>query len=184
MLNAAEKNNIPVVLNAVGVEGYSAENENCQLLKASLQLPCLKCVTTRDDLQTLTKGYFDENSRTSLGKVADPAVWISEAYDIIKENGANKVGIGIARGELFLDNEKKFSTQQMLDLYVGIIKTLLDNKYQVEIFTNGLTTDNDFAHKTCAKLEEEGINVDCKIPATTRDLVSIISSSFIISSTS
>lgn len=49
-----------------------------------MHLPSLIYITTRDDISTLIKGYFDNNPTIPIFNVCDPAVWISEVYNIKK----------------------------------------------------------------------------------------------------
>lgn len=174
LLNTAEKLNVPVVLNAVGVEGYSENDPKCQMLKQAMSLPALIHVSTRDDLETLVDRYYDGNPRRPVRRVADPAVWVSEAYGIVKKE-SDIIGVGIGRGLLFEDNGIALTPPDMLTLYKDIIIRLIDDGHRVEVFTNGLPADNDFADQVCASLGKEGLDVRKTYPESTHELVDIIS---------
>lgn len=174
LLQTAEKLNIPVVFNAVGVEGYSENNIKCQMLKQAMQLPALIHISTRDDLYTLVNKYYDGNPCRPVLCVADPAVWVSEVYGIVKKD-SNIIGLGIARGNLFIDNAIDFKSYELLEFYKSIIIDLVADGHTVEVFTNGLPADNDFADKVCSSLEKEGVCMRKRYPEDTLGLVKIIS---------
>lgn len=174
LLNAAEKLNVPVVFNAVGVEGYSESDPKCQMLKKAMQLPALIHVSTRDDLETLIEGYYDGNPKRPVSRVSDPAVWVSDAYGIRKKDG-DTIGIGIARDRIFVDNGIDFKPSELQELYEGIIRKLAGDGCDVEVFTNGLPADNDFADRVCGALAEEGYDISRRYPKDTHDLVDMIS---------
>ncbi|WP_289225387.1 polysaccharide pyruvyl transferase family protein [Bacteroides acidifaciens] len=174
LLNAAESLNVPVVFNAVGVEGYSDSDFKCRMLKQAMQLPALIHVSTRDDLETLAGKYYDGNPRRPLLRVSDPAVWVSEAYGI-KKKESRKIGVGVVRGGIFNDNAIDFGPVELLTLYKDVIRTLAADGCDVEVFTNGLPADNDFAEQVCASLVEDGVSVCRRYPENTHELVDIIS---------
>lgn len=78
IIEKCNKLNIPVMLSAVGVEGYDL-SDDCQELKRYINYPCVKFITTRDDIMTLKDKYLDRN--IECYKVADPAIIISEIYE-------------------------------------------------------------------------------------------------------
>lgn len=59
LLKAAKKNHVKVIFNAVGVEGYDSANSRCKELKYILRHSAFQSVTTRDDIETLRRDYFD-----------------------------------------------------------------------------------------------------------------------------
>ena len=78
IIDKCELLNIPVMFSAVGVEGYDSSAE-CQSLKWYINRACVKCITTRDDIKTLTEKYII-NNKISCAMVADPAIHISEIF--------------------------------------------------------------------------------------------------------
>lgn len=175
LLQVGERLNVPVVLNAVGVEGYSVDSIKCQKLKSAMQLPALIHISTRDDLDTLVSQYYDGNPCRPVVRVSDPAVWVSEAYGIIKKK-SKTIGIGIARGEIFQDNGIDLQPSELLRLYKEIIRKILNDGNTVEVFTNGLPADNCFADIVCEELRKNGCLVNRRYPIDPHDLVEIISS--------
>ncbi len=100
LIQAAEKLNIPVILNSVGVEGYDESDYRCRYLKRDLNRDIVKIITTRDDLDTLNNLYiYNQNIYTEL--TADPAIFTDITYNISRDNDSNIIGIGLIRGNIF-----------------------------------------------------------------------------------
>ena len=68
----ADARGVPVVINAVGVEGYDASDPECRLLKDALNRPCVRSVTTRDDYRMLCENYIVKPA-SSVQAGCDPA---------------------------------------------------------------------------------------------------------------
>lgn len=175
LLDAADLYGIPVVFNAVGIEGYDAANPRCVRLKSALHKRALRHITTRDDIETLRNLYFDGNPSIPCLKVADPAVWAAEAYGVTKKE-SNLVGIGIGRAELFHDNGKVYSGEQFFNFYCRLVEELSGQGFSVELFTNGLEYDNEFAYKICEELKRRTIIVKLRTPQVPEEMLNIISS--------
>lgn len=179
LLKVAQKKKISVAFNAIGVEGYDPMSTRCMCIKASIteavKSGTLKYISTRDDIETLMK-YIPCEYRSFCQKVADPAVWIADAFNI-KRQTTNTVGIGVIRGNIFLDYGINFSSEALFELYVNLVKDLLKTGIaSVELFTNGQFADNLFAKQIYQSLKGEGYCVSLKIPSSAEDLVRTISS--------
>src|SRR3954447_13160765 len=70
LIDAAERLGVPIVLNALGVEGYDKNDPRCQILKQALNNPAVKVITTRDDIDTLRNLYLKGNQKVVSRKVA------------------------------------------------------------------------------------------------------------------
>ncbi|NLE64289.1 MAG: polysaccharide pyruvyl transferase family protein [Bacteroidales bacterium] len=177
ILKVTNKNNIPVMFSAVGIEGYNQFNKDCLLLRKALQQKCVKMITTRDDLDLLQKHYCLD---IPTAKVADPVYGISKLIPKhIKRNNPKVIGLGVVRENLFINNNISFSKKDMLLLWKSLFDALKNSNYECKIFCNGLKADYQFGLDL---LEYMGIP-DSKIndylvpcPKTTNDLVDIISS--------
>ena len=174
ILKIAKAKGIPVALNAVGIEGYDSTDERCMELKKHLNSPILKYISTRDDLQTLTKDYLDGNTRTLCERVADPAVWSAECFGTHRDESSNVVGIGVARGDIFKDYGRNFTAGEMINLYEKMVYSFLNKGFRVELFTNGLNLDNEFLEKVMARLSNTGVKK--RIPVSAKELVETIAS--------
>ena len=175
LLQAAHKELIPVVINAVGVEGYDAANSRCLELKRTLHLPALKKITTRDDLKTLRDKYLGANSNILCKLVSDAAVWAAETYGVEKNKSTDTIGIGVCREDMLMAHGYGISASEFFTFYEQLVRRLLLGGQKVELFTNGLPEDNITALKLQNKLEETGIVISFKQPNSPKDLVTIVS---------
>ncbi len=181
IINIASRKNISVFFNAVGVEGYDENDKKCQILKESLNKPCVKLITVRDDIDLLQKKYIEkDNNSVSSYKVADPAVFTQSVFKISKQNNSKIIGIGLIRSEIFKDNDVFFSKHQLLSLYVDLIKLIQSYGLKFQLFINGFDNDLELLDEICiaCNLDKNSI----KIPKNEVELVRIISEfNFVIS---
>lgn len=174
IIEVCEKLGIDVLFNSVGIENYSQKDKRCQRLKKALNKSCVKMITTRDDVELL-KNHYIENSNIQTEKVADPAVW---SYQTYAENIGEKsevIGLGVIRSGIFQDNNIQLSEEKQLKLWSNIIDELEKKGYTWELFTNGLSSDYEFAHKI---LEVKRIKSEEKLvdmPKNGEELIHIIS---------
>lgn len=174
LIEVAEALNIPIVINAVGIEGYDESDVRCQILKKALNRSIVKSITTRDDLATLEKCYIDsERGRASVAKVADPAVYTNEVYRQQKKQ-STVYGIGLVRGGIFLDNGKNVSPKRLAKFYAEIIKEMESRGIVYQLFTNGLPSDVELLPLIKDQLNRQDLNVI--EPETDNALVETIAS--------
>ncbi len=167
----ANNKNIPICLNAVGVEGYDEKNIKCRMLKKALNRKCVKMITIRDDIEKLNKYIVCKDIITK--KVSDPAVYTNRTYNIEKNKNSEIIGLGVCRSNLFIDNDINYNEENLLNLWKNIIDTLDRNKIKWKIYTNGLEDDNKFAIKLINKLKLDEHNL--VIPNSPEELVKIVS---------
>ncbi len=151
ILEEADTLQIPVFLNAVGVEGYDEEDERCQRLKAALQLSCVKGITCRDDIDTLQKDYLPE-STIPISAVPDVAVFSKSVYagQLQKKPKRQQplIGLGITREQLFSDyGNEEINKDYLLQFWKDVTQLLEEKGYAWRVFTNGLNRDEVFATK-------------------------------------
>jgi polysaccharide pyruvyl transferase WcaK-like protein len=175
LISVAEKHHIPVVLNAVGVESYDENNEKCQILKKALNKTAVKAITTRDDIDTLSRKYLDGNKNIFCQKVADSAVWASTVYDVDKDKNSDIVGVGLVRGEIFRDNEIPLSRNQVIETYVGIFSELEKRNIKWKAFTNGLPKDLELADEIFKQIGKPTETKNILTPKKSKDLIEIVS---------
>lgn len=175
LCKACDIANIPLIINAVGIEGYDEDNAICRMIEKSLCLPSLKYISTRDDLDTLKNGYLKHSVSVKCEKVADPAVWASEAYNIKKNTASKCIGVGIARAGLFKANDINISGEHIFSLYRLIVLELTKRGYEVQLFTNGLLSDNRMAEKLRDSLLVDGFEFSLNVPRNDEELVKILS---------
>ena len=179
LLKAAKSKNAKVVFNSVGIEGYDETSPKCQILKRAIldaiQSNTLIYFSTRDDIDTLQQKYLNKSQQIPCLQVADPAVWCAEAFNIHKKNDSQTIGIGIIRGNIFIDNDIPYDSKKLFQLYISIAQKLYQKKIVISLFTNGLPSDNIFAQKIQKRLQAENIPCELKIPTTPYELIHIIS---------
>lgn len=170
----AQKYNVPVMLNAVGIEGYDEKDPRCLQIEEALRQPCVKVISVRDDIVCLKENY-NLNSKTRIRAVYDPAIWSEETYHNILGERQDKgyIGLGIARNSLFCDyGITSINREYLTELWKNIVLLLEQRGYQWKIFTNGLEQDERFAKQI---LEEVGHGNKYKEPLNASMLISQIS---------
>lgn len=175
LIEVANRKNIPVIFNAIGVEGFDENDEKCLMLKNAINLPCVKAISTRDDIQTLKDRYI-VNSQIRVNKVADSATWAEHVYNI-KEKRTDYVGLGVIREGVFESNGINIERQQIFELWKNIISELEKRNIKWKIFTNGWSSDMKFAINLMKylKREDEIERLVIKEPTTAKELVTTIS---------
>lgn len=179
LLKIAEQKKAKVVFNSLGVEGYDENSPQCQMLKQAIQQAIqsktLVYFTTRDDIDTLKTKYLDNVPLIPCMRVADPAVWCADAYNIAPKKNNDTIGIGIIRDNIFSDYNIPYTADQLTQLYIDIIKELIRQNEKICLFTNGLEYDNVFALQIQRMLQEQNIHCNLQIPQTPDELITIIS---------
>lgn len=138
----AQKHSIPVMLNAVGVEGYDTSSLPCQQLKKALNRPCVKVVTTRDNIALLDDKYIvSDGIRTR--RVPDPALWVDE---IFKPTAIQNhcIGLSVARSNIFVEHGIEVSGKDLCRLWKEITDELDKMDIRWKYFCNGTFSDFEF----------------------------------------
>jgi len=176
IINYAQEHDIPVFLNSVGVEGYDEQDERCLLLKNALNLPCVKGITIRDDIEGYLKNYF-ENKKIKVVKVVDSAVVAENVYEITPKTKSKTIGLGIIRDQIFPNyGIEEITKEHQIEFWVDLTKKIENAGYKWQFFTNGLYLDEEFAQEI---LEAMGLKGDERYLAPrvsqTKQLVELIS---------
>lgn len=167
----AQKHEVPVFLNCVGVEGYDEQDPRCLQLVEAINQPCVKMITVRDDIACLKEHYI-ENERIRVREVFDPALYSEETYKTIKCDLDETIGLGIAREDLYKDyGITSIDRNYLIKFWKDVISLLEQKGYRWEIFTNGLDTDEAFAQII---LDEVGHGKKIRQPFNARELISQI----------
>lgn len=155
LLEAAQRYGVPVLLSGIGVEAFHGEDEKSIRLRDALNLPCVKCMTVRDDIETLRRDYIT-NPEIELLPVYDVAVWSKMVYkDALRGmkpiQKRKVIGLGVVREKLFADyGNPQIDRQVQLDFWKGVIDCLEEEGLPWEIFTNGDSYDELFAREVLA----------------------------------
>ena len=151
-VKVANEYNIPVAYQACGVEGYNDKYFGCKRLIEAINAPNVQYVSTRDDLKTLETKYKKRDDLVTK-YAADSAVWAAEMLGIQKKDDAQVIGLGIARGDIFTEYGVKFNEDQLLHLYVDMIKSITRRGIQCKLFCNGFGPDYKFGKKILKVLD-------------------------------
>ena len=153
IVKIAEKNNIPVMMNGVGIEGYDENDIRCQRLKKAINKDCMKVITTRDDIDTLQNKYI-VNPNTLTARVGDPAFWVPECYSVKKsKHHSDTIGINIIRGKVYQAYGNTLSEFQLLNFYKRLIEEIEEKGWKWVLFSNGMKADQVFGKKLLQALD-------------------------------
>lgn len=173
MITFATKRKIPVMLSTVGIEAYDEENSECLRVKNAINKECVKLITTWDDIRTLKDCYIENKSIISE-KVADLACSYADYYKLSIEH-LKYIGLGMARKNLFWDNEVDIIEQDLLELWKNICIELSERGYKYRIFTNGTIPDFNFVENFYKYMEWDiSMNPPIKRPLSTHELADTI----------
>lgn len=170
----ANKKRIPVIFNAVGVEGYDENRTECMILKNAINRKCVKFFSTRDDINLLNDKYIYRNIPTYL--VADSAVWTKETYKV-KKKKSNIIGIGVIRPNIFEKYLYSVKEETLLKMFSQTIRKLKKLGYEVKLFTNGAISDQKFIEqlKDYMKLGKSFDKMVETRPEKAQELIDLIS---------
>lgn len=157
ILNTARKRDIPVMMNAVGVEGYSETDIRCQRLKRILNFNNVKVITTRDDIDTLNDHYMT-NADTVTERVGDPVFWLRD-MDIIDKGierdtdpSRNRIGINLINPNNFSVYGGSISRHAVVNFYRNLIAELQRLDADFYLFSNGMKVDQTFGQSLVASM--------------------------------
>lgn len=173
ILKIAEKNNIPVMMNGVGIEGYDETDIRCQRLKAAINKDCMKVITTRDDIDTL-KNLYIENPKIQIARVGDPALWVPECYALNRTGHNNIVGVNIIRGRVYQAYGNTLSEFQLLNFYKKLIQSIEEKGWEWVLFSNGMKADQAFGAKLLKALECDNPQKMLPAPQNTMEFLKMI----------
>ncbi|GAA1865768.1 polysaccharide pyruvyl transferase family protein [Brevibacterium marinum] len=148
-LELAAEYEVPVLFSSVGVEPYSSTDPKSQQLKQALELPVVRQITTRDDIES-TRRYV-EATDTPTALVADPAVFADSVFDIEPKTRATSdastgrcIGLAVTRAGIFKDNGIEFNEADQRKFWLDIIAELEARGDDYRIFTTGHFSDEMF----------------------------------------
>ncbi|MCQ2516602.1 MAG: polysaccharide pyruvyl transferase family protein [Saccharofermentans sp.] len=157
LLEVAKELNLPVMLNAIGIEQYNEKDQRCIHLINTINHSTIKCITTRDDIYKLQNHFVTSDSiKTDL--VADPVWWLKEVYEKPSSIPKDTIGINLLQGTQFLQyGEHYLEESELLDLYMNIAMELSRRGHKWCFFCNGMQSDYEFGVKILQKM---GLNSD------------------------
>lgn len=169
LIKIAEKLNIMVTFNSVGIEsGYDESYNTCKLVKKFLNSENVKQITTRDDFTTLKKYVF--NQQTIIEKTADSAVWYKELFNVKELNTEKVLGIGVISPEKYNQYSEDNRSQSYIKLIYDFVNLLVEKKVKFRLFTNGHDMDQVFLEEIAKNLNLDNSYI-CKRPAHYSEIV-------------
>lgn len=147
ILETARERNIPVMMNAVGVEGYSETDIRCQRLKRALNFDNVRVITTRDDIDTLNDHYMS-GTRIVTERVGDPVFWLNDMGIVDRgaesSRGPGGIGINLINPQNFSVYGGRISPDEVVNFYRALIVELQRRDADFFLFSNGMTVDQAF----------------------------------------
>lgn len=146
IISIAQKNRVPVMMNAVGVEGYSDEDIRCQKLKLALNSDVVKVITTRDDIETLNSSYIAREGIVT-DRVGDPVFWLPEMNIVEgtkRRAGSSRIGINLINPNNFSTYGGAATRDSIVNFYCNLIAELQARDADFCLFSNGMTVDQRF----------------------------------------
>ncbi len=172
VVEICEKNDIPVMLSAVGIEGFDIDDYRCARLKQTLQSPCIHTVTTRDFIEIL-EGDYAVSDPVHTALVGDPAFWIPECYAAAKQDSAT-IGVNVIRPDIYTAYDNKLTPAELEAFYIGLLSALDAKEADWVLFSNGMKSDHEFGLKLLDALGKPS-SLLLPPPQTAREMVGIIS---------
>ena len=169
------RNRVPVIVNAVGVEGFDSKNTVCNLMRWCLNNDAVKAITTREETQFIEKFYINGNTEKKYyGCCYDPAIFASRLISARNEDRRNVIGIGLMRRGPFYDiSANKNYSDELVSFYAFLAKKFDTGGIAYEFFTNG--HDADLALKDAIE-DRIGHKINVRIPKEPIQLIEIINS--------
>lgn len=178
----ASKAGIPVFMNAMSIQKFSASDYRAKILADAVSMPCVKMITTRDsdrELRELEEHYLTRPMPTA--QVGDTALWAPETLGIPRREASSDegkepklIGINAINLRQFQIYGTDLSSDDFLHFYDHVIKEVTRRGWDYRIFHNGLTPDSNAAHTLAEKLDIPADKI-LPPPSDTRDYVSMLS---------
>lgn len=181
ILKIAHERGIPVMMNAVGVEGYSETDIRSQRLKKMLNLDNVRVITTRDDIDTLNDHYIT-NERIVTERVGDPVFWLKEMEIVDRaavekaraaSTSGNRIGINLINPNNFGTYGGDASRAFIINFYRSLIAELQRLDADFYLFSNGMKVDQKFG---AALVNSMNLHKDRLIsaPRTSAEFVNLV----------
>lgn len=141
-----QKYHKPLMFSAPSIEAFNPSDWRSKQLVKTANIPSVKIITTRDGIEgvNLLKKYYLNSNRFIYDNVADPALWIPECYNIKRNRVLNTtpfIGINVIRKGIFADYNKSFTDDELINIYVELIKLLDKKGWKWAVYTNGMPQD-------------------------------------------
>lgn len=141
-----QKYHKPLMISAPSIETFNPSDWRSKQLVKTANIPSVKIITTRDGIDgvNLLKKYYLNSNQFIFDNVADPALWIPECYNIKRNHIVNStpyIGINVIRKGIFDDYNKSFTDDELIKIYVELIRLLEKKGWKWAVYTNGMPQD-------------------------------------------
>lgn len=145
-IRRADKLGIPVMISTVGVDGYDAEDEECRVFSRILNLPCVKSITVRDDIELLTRAYVSSDD-VRVRKVPCLTLLSRDLLPMGTLKEGRTVGLGVIKPDKMCEMHSEFTEEKQIALWQEIVAEVEKRGWRWKFFSNGMSTEYAFATK-------------------------------------
>ena len=103
--------------------------------------------------------------------IIDPAIWSNEVYGIEKKADSDLIGIGPIRPEIFNEQDKSVSVEDVFAMYEKLLAEADRRGYHWKLFCNGTEPDFAFAKELLQKFGYDEAGHLVRKPENARQLV-------------
>lgn len=161
-IRRANELGVPVMISAAGVDGYDADDDESRVFAEILNLPCVKTVTVRDDIELLRRVYVT-SPEIRVRKVPCPTLLCGELFPMGTIREAGTIGLGVINAKKMTEIHPDFTEEKQIALWKGIIEEIEKRGCRWTFFANGLPADHKFA-KQILKAMEKPVSGDTLLP--------------------
>ena len=132
--------------NGIGIHPERQREELSANIERVLNDERVRQVTTRGDL-AMTREYIRGEKPYPVEWIIDPAIWSNEVYGVEKQIGSDVIGIGPIRPEIFNEQDKSVSIEEVYTMYEKLLGEAQARGYRWKLFCNGTEPDFTFARE-------------------------------------
>jgi polysaccharide pyruvyl transferase WcaK-like protein len=153
LIAIARRRSIPVMFNAVGIEGYDESDIRCRRLKKSLNASVVRVITTRDDISTLVDSYIVSPEIVNA-QVGDPVFWLDSMSPEFARRPKEErlIGINLINPKNFFTYGAGLSQEVVANFYCNLLEELDRKGAKYELFSNGMLVDQKFGKYLVASM--------------------------------
>lgn len=175
-VDIARKYGKPVMFHGMNIETFRKNDWRCCHLKKRTNYNVVKMITTRDGdagVARLRKDYI-VNPDTEVFGVGDFAFWLKECFPPhTTGERTDVVGVNLIRKGIIKDYGGNVTPDELLLVYVDLLKKLDEQNIEWELFTNGEEPDYTFGLEILHTIGREDKNI--AVSGTAKGLIDLIS---------
>ncbi len=156
--------------NAIGIHPERHYEKLAVNIETILNDGRVRQVTTRGDL-SMAKEYITAQKPYPIEWIVDPAIWTNEVYGIEKKPDSDLIGIGPIRPEIFNEQDKSVSVDEVFSMYEKLLAEADKRGYHWKLFCNGTEPDFAFAQELLQRFGYNEAEHLVRKPENARQLV-------------